>query len=147
MNNLEKYNELKAFKSQLSTTDYGILDRAISFGRVTFVGVLKWEDMDKQQLVLEVPNETVIRLFTPILTSTDPQSRVTCPLYPSKKNPSAYRVRLNMKKFTDWPWKNQDNGKGVYEVVADVDVYVGYTVGEKQLSGWYLRPILITRTY
>jgi len=143
----EKQLLLKAFKTQLSKTDYLILDHAISFGRVTFTGVLKWEDTDKKQLIFEVPVVDVLQLFSPLLPPSDQASQVTTPLYPSKLTPGMYRIRLNMKKFPEWQWNNITNKNGAYEVVADVDMYVGYNVGDKQLSGWFLRPVVMSRRW
>jgi hypothetical protein len=137
--------ELQRFKEQLAPEEYLVLERAINYGRVRFLGKLKWEDEAKKNLVFEVNSEDVLRMFSSVMV---PEStRVTTPLYPSKLSPGYHRIRTNMKKYPDWEWRKEGADLGMYEVIADVEVYVGYQVGDKQLSGWYLRPIVINRSW
>ena len=125
------------YRTVLPKDDFQVLERAVQHGPFKIKGELVWEDEDKKTLTLVVNVNDLQGLLT--WTQT-PTAHLTSPIYPMRQKPGFVRVRINAKQAKDlWTWKKDESQKGMYEMVLEPAIYLGYQVGEKRLQGWYLK--------
>lgn len=133
--------DLMEFRSQLVPEDAMVLELAINSRPLQFRAQLVWEDVVKKTLTFEMTTEEAQKAFGWLMNSV----HLTTPVYPSRK-PGMSRVRVNAKQAGElWTFQKDGSQAGVYTVVVQPKAYLNYQVGEKRLSGWYLKLVSTQR--